>query len=76
MLGGNSPNSEDSRWWQTKGIANSSLYYDEGIVPRDYLVGKALFVYWPSGFKPFRASPLSFVPNVGLMRFIYGGSSH
>jgi len=76
MLGDNSPNSEDSRWWQTKGIANSSLYYDEGIVPLDYLVGKALFVYWPSGFKPFRASPLSFVPNVGLMRLIYGGSGN
>lgn len=76
MLGDNSPNSEDSRWWDRKGIANNGLDYDAGIVPRDYLVGKALFVYWPSGFRPFGAFPLSFIPNVGLMRFIHGGSNN
>jgi signal peptidase I len=98
VLGDNSPNSEDSRWWSTKGVANNGLSYRKGTVPRDYLVGKALFVYWPSGFKfpwpgglktylanksrrnlPMRImyglTSLRWIPNVGQMRFIYGGSS-
>jgi hypothetical protein len=51
VLGDNSPNSADSRWWNKKGVGNNGLQYPEGIVPREYLVGKALFVYWPGGFK-------------------------
>jgi len=72
--------------------------YRTGTVPRDYLVGKAFFVYWPSGFEfPWPKSlkrsllinsrgnlpvriihaivTLRWIPNVGQMRFIYGGSS-
>jgi signal peptidase I len=76
VLGDNSPNSEDGRWWSSTGIANKGLPdYRVGIVPRDYLVGKALFVYWPSGFKPFAEFPFGIIPNVGRMRFIYGGSN-
>ena len=76
VLGDNSPNSEDCRWWRAEGISNPPLPpYRVGIVPRDYLVGKALFVYWPSGFRPFDQFPLGIIPNVGLMRFIYGGSN-
>jgi signal peptidase I len=76
VLGDNSPNSEDGRWWSSTGIANKGLPdYRMGIVPRDYLVGKALFVYWPSGFKPFAEFPFGVIPNVGRMRFIYGGSN-
>ena len=76
VLGDNSPNSEDCRWWQRPGIANKGLNeYRTGIVPRNYLVGKALFVYWPSGFKPFEKSPVGIIPNIGRMRFIYGGSN-
>jgi signal peptidase I len=98
VLGDNSPNSEDGRWWNTRGMANNGLYYRPGIVPRDYLVGKALFVYWPSGFefpwpgnlKTYLLSrsrqnvlmriiscvaSLRWIPNVGRMRFIYGGSN-
>jgi signal peptidase I len=75
VLGDNSPNSEDGRWWDRPGIANWGLSYREGIVPRDYLVGKALFVYWPGGFKPFAGSRFAVIPNVGGMRFIYGGSN-
>ncbi len=75
VLGDNSPNSEDCRWWQNEGLSNKGLPpYRAGIVPRDYLVGKAIFVYWPSGFKPFDSFPFSIIPNVGQMRFIYGGS--
>jgi signal peptidase I len=75
VLGDNSPNSEDCRWWSEPGKANWGQSYREGIVPRDYLVGKALFVYWPSGFRPFAKSRFAVVPNVGGMRFIYGGSN-
>jgi signal peptidase I len=76
VLGDNSPNSEDGRWWDRAGVANKGLpNYREGTVPRDYLVGKALFVYWPSGFKPFAEFPFGIIPNVGRMRFIYGGSN-
>ena len=76
VLGDNSPNSEDGRWWNRAGRANKGLSaYRIGIVPRDYMVGKAMFVYWPSGFKPFPAFRFGVVPNVGRMRFIYGGSS-
>ena len=76
VLGDNSPNSEDCRWWDRPGISNKGVpEYRVGIVPRDYLVGKALFVYWPSGLKPFAQFPFGISPNVGLMRFIYGGSN-
>lgn len=38
-LGDNSPRSSDSRLWRS----------DMQTVPRDYLVGKAFFIYWPHG---------------------------
>ena len=76
VLGDNSPNSEDGRWWDRQGLANKGLPpYRMGIVPRNYLVGKALFVYWPSGFRPFANIPFGIIPNIGQMRFIYGGSN-
>ena len=68
--------SEDGRWWRSPGKGNNGKIYPEGIVPRDYLVGKALFVYWPAGFRPFPKFPLAIVPNIGEIRFIYGGSKH
>jgi signal peptidase I len=75
VLGDNSPNSEDGRWWVQVGRGNNNTFYRKGIVPRDYLVGKAMLVYWPGGFKPFAKFPIAVIPNVGRMRFIYGGSS-
>lgn len=99
VLGDNSPNSEDGRWWSKPHIVSKGyLPPRAGVVPRDYLVGKALFVYWPSGFefpwpnnlKIYLLSnsshnilmrilhgivSLRWIPNVGQMRFIYGGSN-
>ena len=74
VLGDNSPNSADGRWWDQPGRGNNGRYYRKGIVPREYLVGKALFVYWPGGFRPFTNSRFAIVPNIGRMRLIYGGS--
>jgi len=78
VLGDNSPNSQDSRWWGSPGVGNNGRFYRAGIVPREYLVGKALFVYWPSGFKLHLGRTMSrfaIIPNIGRMRFIHGGSS-
>ena len=72
-LGDNSPDSHDSRWWNQPGKGNNGKFYREGVVPRDYLVGKAMFVYWPSGYRPYAGFPVPVIPNVGWMRFIYGG---
>ncbi len=98
VLGDNSPNSEDGRWWGQPRVASKGWEPPRaGVVPRYYLVGKALFVYWPSGFEfpwPQRLKnalianshqntamrllhgiiSLRWIPNVGQMRFIYGGS--
>jgi signal peptidase I len=74
VLGDNSPNSADGRWWNMPGKGNNGKLYPEGIVPREYLVGKALFVYWPSGFRLFMNDRLAVIPNIGRMRFIYSGS--
>jgi hypothetical protein len=99
VLGDNSPNSEDGRWWGEPTIASKGWTPPRaGVVPRYYLVGKALFVYWPSGFEfPWPQglktallnssrggnvalrllnglATLRWVPNVGQMRFIYGGT--
>jgi hypothetical protein len=97
MLGDNSPNSEDGRWWGPPTIASRGMEPPRpGVVPRYYLVGKALFVYWPSGFEFPWPMPvkdlllrnaernlgarllhtlvsLRWIPNVGRMRFVYGG---
>ncbi|MFH1613875.1 MAG: signal peptidase I [Planctomycetota bacterium] len=74
MLGDNSPGSKDSRWWDTDGIGNNGLTYRQGVVPREYLLGRAFFVYWPSGFKPFEGF-FGIIPNVGRMRIIDSGSN-
>lgn len=51
-LGDNSPNSLDGRYWPEPTQATKGTQPPRpGVVPRYYLVGKALFVYWPSGFE-------------------------
>lgn len=70
VLGDNSPQSLDSRFWSIEGIGNDRTYRT-GIVPRDYLIGKAFVVYWPGGFHPTPNARLAVIPNVGQMRFIH-----
>lgn len=74
VLGDNSPASSDSRFWNKAGIGNNGRQYRQGVVPRDYLVGKAFVVFWPSGFRPFEKFPFRIIPDVRQIRLIYGGS--
>lgn len=79
-LGDNSPQSKDSRLWD--GVDDWVRYnvatdqekqYPRdlvGYVPRDLMIGRAFFVYFPA---PHRLSPdsMGFIPNFGRMRFIH-----
>lgn len=74
MLGDNTSASKDSRLWDTMGdhLKQRGEAFQLGTVPRDQLIGKAFFVYWPS---PHRLDWLPFlrwgvVPDVGRMRWI------
>lgn len=76
VLGDNSPQSLDGRMW-TRAAPTLRLWtrdrqrqYKLGTVPRYNMIGKAIFVYWPSGFRPPGAAGLPIVPNVGRMRLI------
>ena len=44
--------------------------YQLGTVPRYSLIGKAIFVYWPAGFRIPGLSALPILPNAGRMRLI------
>lgn len=72
VMGDNSPRSYDSRFWAAEGKSNlPGQSYRAGVVPRDYLIGKALFVYWPGGFRLPVFDKIAVVPDVGDMRFIH-----
>jgi signal peptidase I len=76
VLGDNSPQSLDGRSWTA--AAPTLRLYDEqgdplyhlGTVPRYNLLGKALFVYWPAGYRVPGLPNLPLLPNVGKMRLI------
>ncbi|HZZ73936.1 MAG TPA: S26 family signal peptidase [Pirellulales bacterium] len=61
MMGDNSPGSSDGRLW-------AGGHY----VPRDLLIGKALFIYWPHSFDriPGTGIPFPFFPNFARMGFV------
>ena len=58
VLGDNSPQSKDSRLWEAEGFGH--------YVPRDLLIGKALFIYWPHS----RRDVFPFCPNFQSMKFV------
>jgi len=77
MLGDNTSASKDSRLWDEVApeLAARGEAFQLGTVPRDQLIGRAFFVYWPSG----HALPLlpqagawrwRVIPDVGRMRWI------
>ena len=77
MLGDNTAASKDSRLWDRVGahLEARGEDFQLGTVPRDQLIGKAFFVYWPSGHRlswlPIpRLRQWGVVPDVGRMRWI------
>lgn len=74
FLGDNSGASKDSRLWDVVGPhLRDRDDYQLGAVPEDQLIGKAFFVYWPSGIRPSWPPGLDrygIIPNVGRMRWI------
>jgi hypothetical protein len=74
MLGDNSPGSNDSRLWFAAGphLNDRGEAFQLGTVPRDQLIGRAFFVYWPSGNRPDIPwlERWGFIPDVGRMRWI------
>ncbi len=73
VLGDNSILSSDARYWTAPVnlIESENLYADSGRVPERFLLGKAFFVYWPAGYRPFTTGAPGLIPNFGDMRFIH-----
>ncbi|MCB9849514.1 MAG: hypothetical protein H6817_02280 [Phycisphaerales bacterium] len=75
MLGDNSAQSKDSRLWNYVGdhLYSRGEAYQLGTVPRDQLIGRAFFVYWPSGLRTSLIPTIrniGWIPNFGRMRWI------
>lgn len=74
-LGDNSPQSKDARLW-SDGSHDTGYHSPPPYVERELLIGKALVVYWPHGWRP--SSPTlsrmtgnyAFIPNFSQMKFI------
>ena len=74
-LGDNSPQSKDARLWSETDYLTGQRT-PPPYVERELLIGKALVVYWPHGWRP--PSPtlsrltrnFAFIPNFGQMKFI------
>ncbi len=74
VCGDNSPFSSDSRWWEKPGTGNKGRTFPAGVVPREYLVGKAFFVHWPGGYRVMKKF-FRFIPYVEGMKVIVGGQA-
>jgi signal peptidase I len=64
-LGDNSAKSKDGRLW-------GSEEHNEHCVPRDLLIGKAMFIYWPHSWNriPYVNIPFPFFPNFSRMGLV------
>lgn len=79
VMGDNSPESFDSRYWHTQPL-HLGEHYKLGTVPADQMLGRAFFVYMP-GFLPLWSgnvmagdnwtSAPCWLPNVGALRWIH-----
>ena len=74
-LGDNSPQSLDGRSWLAAAPTlrlydkDKNPQYQLGTVPRYNIIGRALLVFWPSGFR-LPIVNWAIVPNTGRMRLI------
>lgn len=74
VCGDNSPNSSDARLWSVGGKDRMGRdFYRKGVVPMDYMMGKAFMVYWSDAFSPL-PNTLPIIPNIDRLKIIYGGS--
>lgn len=71
-LGDNSPSSSDARYWHDNGggfrLDDDLGYHAYPYFHRDYLIGKAILIYWPHGWR----TGIKFlqIPNVKRMGLI------
>jgi signal peptidase I len=71
-LGDNSPLSQDGRYWtDAVDLPAEGVNAQAGVVPARFLLGKALLVYWPAGYRLYYDKAPDLVPNFGEMRFIH-----
>ena len=71
VLGDNSPSSADSRLWtHTDEWVDFYTAPEIGLVPRELMIGRAFFVYFPAPL-PLVEGRMNFIPNFGKMRFIH-----
>ncbi|HEX4055565.1 MAG TPA: S26 family signal peptidase [Tepidisphaeraceae bacterium] len=70
-MGDNSAISKDARYWDAPiDLPHEGLdHVAEGRVPEQFLLGKAVFVYWPAGYRAY--DHLAIIPNFGDMRWIH-----
>jgi signal peptidase I len=69
VMGDNTLISEDARYWTAPiQLPHEGLDVRAGRVPEQFLLGKAVFVYWPAGFRFFDHD---IIPNFGDMRWIH-----
>ncbi len=76
-MGDNSPRSSDSRYWtdinpwiEQRMFSDGSDAPNFGVVPRELMMGRAFFVYFPA-MRPWGPTKAAWVPNFGDMRFIH-----
>ena len=70
MCGDNSPASNDGRTWDPPAPWIEHRFNgNQGIVPRELILGKAFFVYYPSP-EGLSDDGVRFIPNFGQMRLI------
>ena len=72
MLGDNSPQSKDSRLWESTVTVPSLGKVREYWVNRELLIGKALFIYWPHSFDRVPGTHIyfPFFPNFQKMQLV------
>lgn len=71
-LGDNSPLSQDGRYWMdTVNLPAEDINAQAGVVPARFMLGKALLVYWPAGYRLYYDGAPDLIPNFGEMRFIH-----